>query len=174
MSIRLNTSSSFLFCLELVMSNKTASENDYMKCIGMLAQNAAIADMTFFSVFCDLMGSTVKVARAIYYTLEAIPPKQKLVSRIAELKKDKALLKAVDKLGNFVKSAHAPRNDLAHSTLVQQNGVIQRHSQKYGTQIVTLDFLKGKINASGEALTKCRLEHERICQMLGTQQKLYC
>ena len=152
-----------------------ASEDEYMRCVGHLMQNASAADHVMFSAFRDLMGSTVKVARAIYFTFESIPPKRKLITRVAELKKDSTIDEIVVKLCDAVVAAHNPRNELAHALLLFniKDGELKRHTQKHGEKPITEGFLKDKMDASAKAIRRCLTERDRLCQKLDTPPKLY-
>lgn len=116
----------------------------------------------------------MKVARAIYYTLESLPPKKKMVQRVAELRGDPEIDGIIKKLADAVQKAHNPRNDLAHSTLVRApDGTTHRHSQKYGVKKATEGFLQDKLDASTSALEECKRAHGQLCKKLNTKPQLY-
>jgi hypothetical protein len=126
---------------------------DYLLAVGKLAQNAAVADLFVFSAFRLLSGSSVSVAKAIYYASDSAATRNAMLRRVTQAGSDEEIKEIVGRLIAGSKAAHKPRNELAHALYFvdEIGGPAHRLSLKAQTQPrrpITKDYLDSLMRAS--------------------------
>ena len=144
--------------------------------LGLLSHKAAQADAFLYEVFHALSGCSHAIAKAIYYTLEALSARQALTRRVAFAKEvDEETKKLLDELYKLVAAVSGNRNDLAHSIFVTtwtEDAEMRVHrvnpkKQENATTEVTVAMLDHMRKQSDDALVAAMEQFSKVCQKLG-------
>lgn len=143
--------------------------NDSLLSVGKLAQNSGLADLYLFMVFRHLSGCDTERADAIYFALDAHAAKANIVLRLARLRGSKQITDAVQTLVGAVKSAHKPRNGLAHSVLgFDGDGRPILRNPKLGKPSpLNSSSLKDSMRQSGEAVVAVKAAFAALIPIIG-------
>jgi hypothetical protein len=161
-------------------SDRYASSDQFLTTVGKLTQNAAITDIVLFCAFKVLAGCSHEVGQAIYYALESVPAKSRLVRRVAEVVGDAPEQALVEEIIKAVEKAHAPRNELAHSLLTASDDGdpgkpwqrVSPKAMKQPTRPVTIAYLKSLMDPTSEAARTAHAVFGRLCQKRGIPAEL--
>lgn len=101
------------------MSSEYPSEEEYQRTVGILAQAAAKTDIILFSAFCAVSKLDPALARAIYFTAEAIAIRRQIVQNVTQ-EFSASNLDLIKKIADKAQTAQRQRNELAHSIVIRE------------------------------------------------------
>jgi hypothetical protein len=155
-----------------------ALTDQYLVTVGKLTQNAAITDIVLFCAFKILAGCDDEVGQAIYYALESVAAKARLVRRVVNAAGDEQDATIVDEIVRAVERAHAPRNELAHALLSADGDPgkpwqrLNPKTLKQPMRPVTVAYLKSLMDPSSEAVRAAHAAFDKLCQKRGVPAEL--
>jgi hypothetical protein len=143
--------------------------SDYLLTVGKLTQNAAVADLFVFSAFRLLSGSSVSVAKAIYYASDSVVTRNTMLRRVVEAAGDEQFKEIVARLISASEAAHKPRNELAHALYFvdEIGGSAHRLSLKAQTQprrSITKAYLDSLMSASTHGRSAAEEAFVHLCR----------
>lgn len=153
-------------------------DTKYTSAVGGLTLFAALTDAVLFSAFVVVSGIEVKLARAIYYTLDAIPTRKAMINRVLNISADKATKKLVHEIMQAVDKAHGPRNELAHALVLMDETTkggmrFSPKDQQQPNRPVTEAYLRSLLDPAHEATMEAGYAYRRLCGKLGVPDKLH-
>jgi hypothetical protein len=152
--------------------------DQYLLTVGKLTQNATITDLVLFGAFKVLAGCSHEVGHAIYYSLESVAAKGRMVRRVLNVAGDDQDAAALDAIIRSVEKAHTPRNELAHAILTAQGDPggawvrVSPKAQKQASKPVTEPYLKSLMDQSATAVREAHEAFNRLCEKRGVQPEL--
>jgi len=166
--------SCFLSRLESVMVDY-ATEKEYMETVGHVVQNASHTDMLLFSTFKNISGCELEVAKAIFYPIDAITLKERILRRVATEKCTDQQKKLVEKIISNSKVATKQRNELVHAMVSPDIGstILRRRSPRHPTVPATHAYLQSKMDLGYEAADECTDAYNDLCDSLGVPQEAW-
>lgn len=100
------------------MTGTPVTPDEHHVIVGKLEHNACAAEAMMFAVFRILSGTSVKVARAIFYTLDSFPGKKNLLLRVARETANPEELDLIDLVISGVEKCNNQRKQVAHSIML--------------------------------------------------------
>lgn len=132
------------------MSGQPVSEAEYLRAVGSVVNLATVADALGSTALALIAGLEVKTAEAIYFTLDAMPAKKRMLNRIAEVTCDdteklvlKQLIEAIETANNQrieVAHAHVRYGDNASLLKVSPRNQSGQHQRITKTYLAQLEF----------------------------------
>jgi hypothetical protein len=142
------------------MNTPDLTLDEYFNYVGKIMHAAALADVYMFFTFFALVQSKGETARAIYFSLDAMAAKEKMVRRVAKtVHCDERQMNAVENIIKHVKKANEQRTEFAHALAANdpETGVLSRTRFKVLDlqgmyEPMRRDFLEEKLRITHEAL----------------------
>jgi hypothetical protein len=152
------------------MAGKRVPEDEYLKCVGQVANMATLADDYLCWAFELVSGCAPDVAIAIYHTLDAVPVKERLVTRVADAVCDDEEKRLIEALIGGVKKANNQRIDLVHSAIgIDSLGIVRYKPRDQSRKPITKAYLDGLLNEAGAGLIIAQGAYEALMEKRGLQ-----
>jgi len=159
------------------MASDPASVDELRRAAGNLLQNASTNEMFMCNAFKILSGCDIKIATAIFYTLDSLPAKKTLLKRVLDVKSDEEEKKLVNAIIDAAEKSNNQRKDISHSLLAFKSPDINSAFTLYRpksseSKSVTKNSLATLIRHSQDAITEAQQAFEQLCQKRGVPVQL--
>lgn len=161
------------------MGNKplNISREEYFVWAGKIMHAASMADVIMFSAFIMMSQTQLDVARAIYFSLDAISAKEKITRKVAHaIKCTKDEMRCVDEIIKQAKKANEQRNEFSHALLADDTdaGILKRVRLKITDwkdvfHPLTKDYLALKLSLAETAMNTAVEQMMLLAQMLAAR-----
>lgn len=146
-------------------------ENEYFKITGQIVHFATMADSILAEAFGVIAECNPAVSGAIYYTLDAITAKEKLVTRVAKLACDDEERALIREIIAAVKIANNQRTEVAHS-MIAQGKPPTRYKPRHNThKPITRPYLDTLLTETLTALNRADRAYRRLLEKRGIPQE---
>jgi hypothetical protein len=158
------------------MTEKPITDDEYCIAVGRMVNNATLADACLFSAFRILSGCELTLARAIYYTADALPTRRNMVMRVLEVTGDEQDKKLATEIADEALAASKARNEFAHSMV---HGPLNDVQGKYNPKIlmapnkkITRRGLAAAVDVTAIASAKANKAYAALCAKHGVPHLL--
>ena len=158
------------------MSGKPASEDDFLRAIGQVSVNAATCDIILLNILRVVSETDHETATDIYYSLNALPARHKIIRKMAQRKLSQEHVDVVESIFDAAQRISRKRNELAHSTALKLDDGnwsrlnLRDHGQPQ--KPITEDYLRSMIGPTWADLTASLHDYESLCKQLGVSPQL--
>lgn len=150
------------------------SQEEYFVWTGKIMHAASMADFWMFGAFAIMSGAKTEVARAIYFSLDAISAKEKITRKVAQaIKCTLNEMECVNEIIEQARKANNQRNEFSHALLAQdtEKGTLNKLRMKVVEwegvqQPLTREYLSLKLSLAETALNAAAEQVSRLVQLL--------
>lgn len=136
---------------------------------GRILQNAALNEHLLCLAFRTISGCEMKLASAIFYTLDSLPAKKSLLMRVLEVKGDAEDKRIIKTLIDAAETANNQRKQIAHAILMWENPELKPDFHVYRPKsrelyLATKDSMATVEKHSQDALSKGIAAFQTLCE----------
>jgi len=158
------------------MPGKPASEDDFLRAIGRISVTAATCDLILVNILRVISDTDHQTAKDIYYSLDALSAKRKIINKMAQRKLIQDHADIVESISDAALRIASKRNELAHSVIMQMDdGHFQRLYQRDHVQPqrpITEEYLHSMIDPTWADLGAALDNYEILCKQLGVSPQV--
>jgi hypothetical protein len=145
--------------------------DEYFIGVGRVIQNCILTEFCMYKALQVISGCPEKVAVAILYTFDALPGRQQLLTRVAEVSCNDDDKATIQRINDAAKKANDQRKQLAHSSLAYDPdpGVpLKRFNPKSGQfHVVSEDSMRVMVTATTDAVRAGFTAIDELCTKHG-------
>jgi hypothetical protein len=144
--------------------------DEYHRFIGKLENEAAASDLIMFSAFRVLLGCTNSIANAIYYTLDSLPARSALLTRVADALGDETEKELIQKIIKANEKANNQRKQFSHAFAAFEGGIsnFKVFNPKSGRfHLPSEQNLHDAISHVYSAIQESHLAYQQLCEKRG-------
>ncbi len=159
------------------MPGKPASEDDFLRAIGRVSVNAATCDIILVNILRVVAETDHQTATDIYYSLDALSARQKIIRKMAQRKLSQDQVDIVESIFDAGRRIASKRNELAHSTVMKMDDGhwsrlhLRDHAQPQ--RPITEDYLQSMIDPTWADLSASLDNYENLCTQLGVSPQIW-
>jgi hypothetical protein len=152
------------------MAGKAAPVEEYLMAVGELVQKASASDIVLFNAFKLVSGTSLRIAKAIYYALESLPSREAMLRRVMQVSSDDEEKRLIELIIKSHRCVCKQRNELAHALALAEKkepkGDLVRHilrDQHQPQKPVTKEYLGSLLGQSEQALNDVYSAWKDLC-----------
>lgn len=153
----------------------TLEPSVHHEAIGEIVANAANADLILFNTFWRISGCDLATATSIYYVLEALPVRTRMIRKIASHACKPNGRSIIEEIIDAVECANKQRRIVAHSAKVlvgDQQLTVNPRNIMQPTSPITAATFKPIIEETKSQMHRAAHAYEGLCHLLGVSPEL--